>query len=182
MSTKNTIENTSLVSEHLYSNPKNLIYYLFKPQFADIKAIIIKKYIVLSSFGAIEIAIIGASHYFKLENYFTELLSCLPEKASSKELFMQTNSFEAMINSSKLNDLNYKFSTKQTEYLSAVQFNEAELQISAQKNTLIHAFKGQSAITALQLAHNNTEIILKTWHTYPDFLRIVYSETKVNKV
>ena len=166
-------------SKDLYSNPKNLVYYLLKSDFSDLHAKIIKKQSFDTALGRVELAIIGASHYLKLENSFFEILSCLPEK-TTENCMEQKKDFEVMNVVKDLEIVKYRFATYQKQFDEQKQFELAEKEIYNQKNTLIHAFSEKSAITALLLKHNENKMSLKTWHTYPEFLTVVYSETVVD--
>ena len=164
--------------DSLYSDPKNLIYYLLSSNFSDLHAKIIKKKKIATHLGTVEIAIIGASHYFKLENNFIEILSCLPENVNDK-CFEQRKSFETLSISKTIKNLNYTCTVRKDYFSNKSAFEMAENQIYQQKNTLIHAFEGKSAITALILNQQQDNLVLKTWHSYPESFVVVYSETQL---
>ncbi len=174
----NQIHTSSLKIDSLYSDPKNLIYYLLSSDFTDLHAKIIKKQKIATHLGTVEIAIIGASHYFKLENNFIEILSCLHENANDK-CFEQRKSFETLHISKTIKNLNYTCAVRKDYFSNKLAFEVAENQIYQQENTLIHAFDGKSAITALVLNQQQDSLVLKTWHSYPESLVVVYSESEL---
>jgi hypothetical protein len=163
----------------IFANPANLNYFFLTDYNSELKIEVIKQLFLRSKFGEMRLAIIGASHLFEINGRFAELLTCSPpdlRNVTKKHEFRKSHIFshETIISS-----IRYTIKVQFEPFRDSIAFSESELEVRNQKPNLLHNFEPDSAITALSYNIDNEKFILKTWHTYPDFLTIVYSETKL---
>ncbi len=164
----------------LHNNPDNLAYYLFDNKINHLKFELIKKINLQTNFGNIELAIIGSSHYFLLENNFMEILTC------SQDTNYQTGIIASHKNQSDFkfkNDFSnftYSVSIQTRNFLKKTEFQKFENELLNKKGAFTHSFEKQSAITALQYKTFDAKFLLQTWHTYPDYKKIILSESILN--
>lgn len=162
-----------------YTNPNNLNYYLIGNSVENLNVQIIKQKFIATSIGNIEIAIIGSSHYIRLDNVFTELLTCTNEQIKKDELII-TNSGSYMRHVHKFGKLNYQTSIHSVKKASKSDFITEEQAIYSQENDLKHYFYNNTALTALKLqSKGDSKYTIDTWHSYPEYLSIVYSTTEL---
>lgn len=163
-----------------HSDPDKLVFYLTENNFMPLNFEIIKKMQIKSAFGKIELAIIGSSHYLKLDNYFTEVMTCAPEQVDEKLLLFskQDGNFEY---THDFKTFKYQFSVKTNSYSSQKQFNEFERSLLNRKELFSHKFYEDTAITALDHKSTARNFTLATWHSYPQHNKIICSETRLHK-
>lgn len=159
----------------LHTNPDNLSFYLFDKKISDLKFEVIKNLKVQTNFGSAELAIIGSSHYLLLENHFMEILTCSQDIKNQPELILHKKQNEFYFKKD-FNHYTYSISV-QTSVFGKKEFQDFESALINRKDLFIHAFKKQSAITALHYQNTSDQFLLKTWHTYPDYQKIISSET-----
>ncbi len=168
-------------SEELHSNPDNLAFYLFNKDVAGLDFEVIKKQNFMTVFGQAELAIIGSSHYFKLNNYFTEILTCSANQAGNNQLVYTAKNRENFQFKTTFNELLYTVSVRSTEYACIEEFISFEQVLLKKQNILLYAFEQKSAITALHYLNTNKQFLLQTWHTYPEHRKVVFSESLLMK-
>lgn len=164
--------------EALHSNPDNLKFYLFGNKVSDLDFKIIKKTKIDTSFGIVEIAIIGSSHYLKLDNYFTEILTCSEKSIHNSNIFITKQKFDSFDLDKQINDIIYKISVQSINYTDKAKFTEFEMSLY-NGNYFMYAFDKKSAITALKYEKSKENFRLKTWHTYPEYNKVIYSNTEI---
>ncbi len=161
-----------------YSNPDNLNYYLIKGSNIRLNVDIIKQKYIETDLGTFELAIIGSSHYIKLENQFTELLSCTPENIDNDLLLAQrTNEFITVKH--QFDNFQYTMATHTVKKETEQEFIEEERNIALKNNDLQYFFDNQTSLTALQFNKLQSSYLFVTWHSYPEHLKIVYSATVI---
>jgi len=173
--------NTDIITmEGLYSNPDNLNFYLAKGDLNNKNFEIIKKQNFNSVFGNIELAIIGSSHYFLLENKFIEILTCSEEKYSNNQLIFNEEKRKNFTFEHKFNDFLYKFSAKTKQFSNTDVFLDFEKTLLEEKNGFVHAFTNNSAITSINYKNTNNKFSLITHHTYPEYNKVISSKTQLS--
>ncbi len=172
-----TYQNNSKEEKH--SDPQNLNFYLAKNNFNMLDFEVIKKKNLESNFGNIELAIIGSSHYFKLSNYFIEIMTCSQEEFDHKQLFVSEKGNNNFTRSLNFESFSYKFSVKTNFFADTKIFKGFENSLLEKKDTLVHQFYKNSDITALQFLNLKKSFSFKSWHTYPQHNKIIYSETEL---
>ncbi len=174
----NTDKNTCNIQED-YTNPDNLNYYLIDGYAKNLKMQVIKQKFVKTSIGNIELSIIGSSHCIRLGNVFTELLTCTNEKVQASDLIVHYNSNPIKFYH-KFEKLQYKTSIFSERKASKSEFAHAEQEIYNQNNEVKHFFYKNTALTAIKLSKiSEKEYRIETWHSYPEYLDIVYSATEL---
>jgi len=163
----------------LYTNPKNLNFYLAKGKISQLKSQIIEKKSIKTELGEVEIAIIGASHYFQFNNCVYEILTCLAENIEKEQIIFNKKNIVSLKESYELANFFYQIIIQKEKFENEEVFLQKEQNILQKKHSLVHCFSDKSAITALNLQHNSEEINLKTIHSYPDFNTIVYSHSRI---
>lgn len=172
-------QNTKTKNLPIYSDVNNLNYYFVTNIIKNLSVEILKSSIFETFLGKTEIAVIGGSHYLKINNKFTELLSCSNENVINPECKLQigTNAFNYSYNAAKYK---YNINIKSFEIQSYMHFLESVYKINNQDNDLTHDFNNENAITALNILKNqNSEFQLETFHTYPETNDIIYSKTTI---
>jgi hypothetical protein len=169
-------------NEELHSNPDNLAFYFFNKEISGLDFDIIKKQSFMTIFGQAELAIIGSSHYFKLENHFTEILTCSTKQADNTELIYTAKNRENFQFKTSFNELLYTVSVRSTEYTSIEEFISFEQELLKKQNMLLHVFEQKSAITALHYLNTDKQFLLQTWHTYPEYRKVIFSESLLLKI
>ena len=167
-------------SEAVHNNPDNLAFYLFENKISGLDFEIIKLKKLQTVFGAVELAIIGSSHYFKLENIFTEILTCSEKQPQLQQLIYSEKKDKDFQFSTRFVDVNYSVSVRSIEYQDKKEFIRFEKELLSKQDIFAHAFEKQSAITALHYKNTENMFLLQTWHTYPDYKKIVFSTSKIN--
>lgn len=169
------------MSDHkqLYTNPKNLNFYLARGKISQLKSQIIEKKNIKTKLGEVEIAIIGASHYFQFNNCVYEILTCLAENIEKKQTIFNIKNIVRLKESHELAQFFYQIKIQKEKFENTEDFLQKEQVILQKKHSLIHCFSDKSAITALDLQHNSEEINLKTIHTYPEYNKIIYSHSRI---
>jgi len=163
----------------LYTNPQNLKFYLARGKISQLKSQIIKKKNIKTELGEVEIAIIGASHYFQFNNCVYEILTCLSENIEKEQLIFNKKNIVSLKESHELDKFFYQIRIHKEKFENKEDFSQKEQFILQKKHSLIHCFSNKSAITALDLHHNSEEINLKTIHTYPEYKKIIYSHSRI---
>ncbi len=171
--------NNRIKIAELYTNSQNLSYSLIKGQITRLQAKIIKQQEFETPLGNSEIAIIGASHYLRIGNIFTELLTCLPENIPTERMWLYKHHFSSFQKSVEIAKLTYKIKIWKQKFQTHTEFINTEKRISSQNQNLFYAFSGKSAITALKMKQKENKLALNTVHTYPETRTIIYSETKL---
>ncbi len=161
-----------------YSNPDNLYYYLVNDSEVQLNVDIIKQKTISTNFGSIELAIIGSSHYMKLDNTFTELLSCTHEDIKDNLLIVKRSN-DVINFSHQFDNLTYVTNIITERKKTESEFIQAEQLLYNQDNDLKHFFCKNTALTSLKTAIYEGKCIVETWHTYPEHLKIVYSSTEI---
>ncbi len=164
-------------SADLHNNPDNLAYYLFDEKNNHLKFDLIKKINLQTNFGNIELAIIGSSHYFLLENNFMEILTCSQNTNYLSGIIASHKNQSDFLFKNDFSNFTYSVSIQTRNFLKKTDFQKFEYELLNKKEVLIHAFEKQSAITALQYKIFDTQFLLHTWHTYPDFKKVISSES-----
>ncbi len=164
-----------------YSNPDNLYYYLINGSDVPLNVNVIKQKTFTTDIGTIELAIIGSSHYIKLNNEFTELLSCSHESVQDN-LLIEKQQNSTINFSHTFNKLNYTIKVHTENKNTSSEFTKEEQLIYNQDNNLKHFFCNGTSLTALQLTTYKNKCVIKTWHSYPEHLKIVYSTTEISKL
>ncbi len=164
-----------------HSNPNYLSYYLSGNGFENVNFKILKKINLKTCFGKSELAIIGSSHYFKLEGFFFELLTCTEEKPKNESFICCKQAYPNFNYKHNFIFFDYHFFTKTTNFSDKKLFFDFEKSLLNNDKNLFHAFCNNSAITALNFENNKDNFILKTWHTYPEYKSVIYSKTKLLK-
>ncbi len=162
-----------------YTNPDNLYYYLINDSEAQLNVDIIKQKIISTNFGNIELAIIGSSHYMKLDNTFTELLSCTHEDIKDNLLIVKKND-DAINFSYQFDNLTYLTKIITERKKTESEFIQAEQLLYNQNNDLKHFFCKNTALTSLKTSVYKNRCVVQTWHTYPEHFKIVYSSTEIS--
>jgi hypothetical protein len=164
--------------EVLHSNPDNLAFYLFGNEVSGLDFEVIKKNNFQSAFGNIELAIIGSSHYFKLDNYFTEILTCSDKTIKNSAIVTSKQNIETYDYHIAVSKLLYRVSIQNIRYTDKNNFKKFELSLLSNEY-FTHAFGKKSAVTALKYENNKNLFRLKTWHTYPEYTQVIYSQTEI---
>ncbi len=162
-----------------YSNPNNLNFYLTNGSETDTEMNVLKNTYISTPLGQLELAIIGSSHYLRLENYFWELLTCSDERIAPENLlisrretdFKYTHHFDRFV---------YKIAVWGEKVLSEKEFLGKEQSIYSQANSITHFFAPNTSLTALSINRLGNEYKIHTWHTYPEKLTIIYSLTSLS--
>jgi hypothetical protein len=150
-----------------YQNPYALSYFLSTKAPQEINYQVIRQKSIDFYGKSLRLAIIGGSHFLYLEDYFFELLTCLPP--TDFTYFIENQSLATSFSAQHtFQDLHYSFQlTFQKQELEA--FTIFEKQLMAQEHLLFHTFEKESAITSLQLlGQQSHQLRLQTWHTYPE--------------
>ena len=171
-----------MITDDIYSNPDNLNFYLTKDNLNNKNFEVIKKQNLISIFGKIELAIIGSSHYFILENHFTEILTCSEEKITNNQLIFNETQRKSFKFQHKFDGFLYKFSAKTKQFSTTDDFVNFENILLKETNTFIHAFKNKSAITSINNINTNNIFLLQTHHTYPEYNIVISSETQLTQI
>jgi len=166
-------------SEVQYNNPASLNFYLTKQWQAKLNVDIIKKASLPTDLGTLEFAIIGGSHFVSLKDYFMEILSCTIENIAEDKLIFKQNG-TSLKYEYNFENLNYQTVIEDLLFNRPDRFKSVEKEILNRKPQLFHCFDEQTAITAIKIdLPENGTVKITTWHTYPEFLTIVLSETKL---
>ena len=165
--------------EELHANPDNLIFYLIKGGFSTLNFEIIKKINLDSVFGNIELAIIGSSHYFRLGNIFTEIITCAREKPKTGQLILSKTKHDEFHYLHNFKTFEYETKLKTTAYPNTEAFTGFEKSLLKKESLFLHAFSKDSDITALHYQNTESTFLLQTWHTYPKFNKVIYSITSL---
>lgn len=132
-----------------------------------------------TSFGKLEVAIIGSSHYLLIEDAMVEIISCHPANVKSASPIYHTLIREDFTYGYVFNGFTYHFSVKRNRYTTEA-FVLLEQQLANEKFDLFHPFKDQSAITAIRLDRTKADFIsVLTWHTYPETSTIIETITNL---
>ncbi len=158
-----------------YQNPQSLHYYLLStiPNSNEIK--IIDKQTIPTTLGLCELAIIGSSHYFAIENIFCEMLTCSELKNNDSKVLFQNSVSTNFQHEFHFEKFTYKFQIE-INSLPENLFFQLETELFNKKESIKHAFSGNSALTVLQFSNENA-LKLATWHTYPESFQIVKTLT-----
>ncbi len=159
-----------------YSNPYHLHYYLIKGSDAKLNVNIVKRKQIETKSGNLEFAVIGSSHYIKLDNKFTELLSCTFEDVE-KGLILRKQNSDFFKFSYDFEDFKYSINVVTETQSTETEFFNAERSISKQNTDLHHFFGNNTSLTALKLSIDDDNYYIETWHSYPEHLKIVHSVT-----
>ena len=168
-----------IINENVYSNPDNLNFYLAKSDLNNPNFEIIKKQNFMSNFGEIEIAIIGSSHYFLLKDSFIEIMTCSEEKYTNEQLIFNEDKHSDFVFEHKFDSFLYRFSAKTKQFNDLSSFLNFERTLLTKKTGFYHAFSEKSAITSIDYTNTNNEFLLSTHHTYPEYNKIISSETQL---
>ncbi len=164
-----------------HADPRNLTYYLIKGNCKAVDNEIIDKVVLESSLGKIELGIIGSSHYFKLNDEFTEILTCSELNNLDETLILNKTTFDNQLKTLNIKHLYNKLLGTQistTEYKTFAEFQNAELGILAfERPILHHFFSKNSDLTTIRFHDNPTLSSVSTYHTYPEFRVIVSTST-----
>ena len=163
--------------ESLHSNPDNLSYYLFENKDIQLSFELIKKISLNTKFGSVELAIIGSSHYFQLDNIFTEILTCSNNKHTSNHLIHHQSNRDNFRFTKIFKHLKYIVSVQSTGFMDFKDFDEFERALLQRKDVFLHCFEEKSAITALHYKNTDKFFMLQTWHSYPEYRKVIFSET-----
>ena len=161
----------------LHSNPDNLSYYLFGNKDINLNFELIKKINLDTKFGAVELAIIGSSHYFQLDNVFTEILTCSDKKNVNNNLIHHQANQDNFNFSKNFKHFKYIISVRSTGFDEIKEFDEFEQTLLQRKDVFLHCFEKNSAITALHYKETDNFFMLQTWHSYPEYRKVIFSET-----
>lgn len=164
-------------TESVHANPDNLNFYLAKIGLVKPNFKIIKQKTIAAHIGDIELAIIGDSHYFILKNHFIEIMTCSEENYSDKNLLFSEKRKTDFNLEYKFNTFQYKFSVKTENFSDTKKFLQFEKELLNKEGIFAHAFNKNSAITALHFTDNKNIFSLATWHTYPEYGKVIVSES-----
>jgi hypothetical protein len=172
--------NTDIVTrEDIYSNPDNLNFYLAVGDLNSKNFEIIKKENFISDFGEIELAIIGSSHYFSLKDNFIEILTCSDEKYSDNQLIFSEEKKKNFRFEHRFPAFIYKFSAETKQFSKHEDFLTFEKTLLEKRKGFFHAFCDNSAITSINYINSKNNFLLETYHTYPEYSKIISSETQL---
>lgn len=164
-----------------YQNPYLLHYCVLEDLPAEIEKQIIQKAEILLGEATLELAVIGSSHFLHLPNCFCELLTCAPPLLT-KALFSQQQvkeNFEFTHSFRKLKVYYYAFSLF-FHHFKKNEFDVFEKNILNQPALLCQTFEKESAITSIQVLENQkNKIEIQTWHTYPETLIAVQTQSSI---
>jgi len=139
---------------------------------------ILLKKTITTPIGKLTAAVIGSSHFLKLNDNLFEILTCQHLKIPSHDLFYDANACK---------QLNYKFKDIDFDYFIEIDFLKynkqdflsKEAEISKSDSLLIYAFEPNSAYTIIENPiFDNNKMIIETWHTYPEYLTIIKTKTQ----
>lgn len=165
----------------VHAEPENLIYYLFTKKPEKLEAEIIKEKHFSDKTGKFRIAIIGSSHFFTMENCFTEILSCTNEQTPSENLLCRKSFNKNVSFSDTIGKCKYQFDAKTKLFENKQEYIKFEQEIVKSKPDLIHFFEAQTALTAIDFGTYKESAELKTWHGYPDFNKMIISKTVISR-
>lgn len=164
-----------------YHDPYNLEYYLLT-DIPDNEIQILNKFSEETAFGEIQIAVVGSSHFFYLYKEFCELLTCRSLKRSNDFFCMKDIKEQFLTYKQIFDNFSYDFSLDLSVF-SDKEFSKLENNLNQSKHTLIHAFNRQSALTVLDFKNiSENKLKLETWHTYPESLVSVHTETLITRL
>ncbi len=169
------------LTENLHTNPDNLNFYLAKGGLSEPQFEIIKKQNFNSAFGEIEIAIIGESHYFLVKNKFIEIMTCSEEKYTNEQLIFNETKSSNFTVEHQFDSFLYKFSVKTEQFSDSESFSNFEKKLLANKASFSHAFAEKTAITSINYTNTKNKFNLTTYHTYPEYNKVITSETQLLK-
>ena len=164
-------------TESVHANPDNLNFYLAETGLIKLNFKIIKKKTINSHFGEIELAIIGDSHYFMLQNYFIEIMTCSEENYTGNNLLFSEAKKTDFRLVHKFDTFRYSFSVKTENFSDTQKFLQFEKELLNKEGIFAHAFHEKTAITALQFTDSKNTFSLATWHTYPEYRKVIGSES-----
>ena len=162
--------------QKIHSNPSYLSFCLTDDRQNKNNFEIIKKISIEIFAGTLEAAIIGSSHYLRLENVFFEILSCSIEKFENGNIFFETKNVDFFSFEKKFERFEYRFFAETKNFENPEFFKNFEQEL-LKTGKLVHSFNENSAITCLDFESIKDKFLFKTWHTYPEFLKVIYSET-----
>jgi len=166
--------------QEIHSNPLFLNYYLIKGEPENYNFEVIKKISISSFAGNIEAAIIGSSHYLRLENIFFEVLSCTAGKYKTENILFVAQKLSGISFERNFENFEYIFMSEVQQYETENSFYEFEQKL-LETGKLVHSFKTNSAVTRLDFENNENSFVFKTWHTYPEYLQVIFSQTVLRK-
>lgn len=162
-----------------HQNPYLLHYCALKELPIEVEKQVIKRAKITFGEVAIDLAVIGSSHFLHLPNYFCEILSCLPAHQSDNLFFQQQINTDFFYKNT-FQSLDYQIHIS-FHYFEKSEFADFEKDLLHQPHLLCHSFEQESAITAIQLLENQRKSIkIQTWHTYPEKLVAVQTQTIIS--
>lgn len=167
------------MTENLHKNPNNLNFYLSKTGLKKSTFEIIKKQNFNSIFGEIEIAIIGESHYFLIKGQFIEIMTCSEEKYTNEDLIFTEKESKNFTFNHQFHLFTYQFSVVTDYFSDSESFFNFEKKLLADSESFSYAFAKNSAITSINYTSSKNKFVLLTYHTYPEYNKIIRSRTEL---
>lgn len=162
-----------------HQNPYLLHYCILKELPIEVEKQVIKREKITFGEITIDLAVIGSSHFLSLPNYFCEILSCLPSLQSDNLLFQQQINTD-FFHKNTFQSLDYQINIT-FHHFRKNEFTDFEKDLLWQPHLLCHSFEQESAITAIQILENQEKKIrIQTWHTYPEKLVAVQTQTVIS--
>ncbi len=162
-----------------YKNPYNLSYCLSGLPFIDTFNILEQKSICIDYF-TVNAAIIGSSHFLKINNDLLEILTCQKISNENTNILKLQNIEDNKIHiQKKRTGFFYEF-TLVSQKFSTNEFNQFIKKYQSENHWLQHAFHQENALTVIdyQISDKNTLHFI-TLHSYPETNTIIITTTSL---
>ena len=160
-----------------YQNPYNLYYCLSGLPFTD-SFKILKQDTISTDFFSVDAAIIGSSHFLKINNDLFEILTCQQISQTNLHIKKLYNiSDKKICIQEKSAGFIYDF-TLTSQKLSEAEFDLFLKKYQSEEHWLQYTFHKEHALTVIdKKISDNGSIIFTTLHSYPESNTIIETST-----